>query len=239
MIRIPSTTEREGAMWNTLLDLADRQQHWTLIGARMVQLHALEHRRAVSRVTVDADALADARVHPNPVRALAQILTATGFELVEPNAFGEAHTFVRDGVEIDVLAPEHLGLRGREARTTVPPSHTVGVPGGRQALARTERIAVRVGGRRGELPRPDLPGAILLKARAVAMGRSAVHRVDLALLLSLVDDPDRVATGLSRREVSWIRRRREMDDPDADCWAGLTRAQRVRGIAALRILSGA
>src|ERR671922_456996 len=113
MIRIPSTTEREGAMWNTLLDLADRQQHWTLIGARMVQLHALEHRRAVSRVTVDADALADARVHPNPVRALAQILTATGFELVEPNAFGEAHTFVRDGVEIDVLAPEHLGLRGQ------------------------------------------------------------------------------------------------------------------------------
>jgi hypothetical protein len=236
VIHIPSPTEREKAMWRVLLDLAREQRHWTLIGARMVALHAFEHGRSVTHVTVDADALADARERPNPVRGLAQILTGRGFTLVEPNAFGEAHTFTREGVEIDVLAPDHLGARADDARTTIPPAHTVAVPGGRQALARSESVTIELDGMEGDLPRPDLLGAILLKARAVDLGRAAVHRGDLALLLSLVEDPDHLATALRGGEAAWLRERAEMEDPSADCWVALPRDARIRGVAALRIL---
>ena len=97
---------------------------------------------------------------------------------------------------------------------------------------------IEVGAAHGEIPRPNLVGAILLKARAVEAGRPAVHRGDLALLLSLVSEPERLAASLSRSEERWIRRRDDMSDPDADCWVGMTRTQRVQGIAALRILSG-
>ena len=106
MIHVPASSARERAMWTTLLELAAQQSHWTLVGARMVELHAREHGRTMARATVDADALGDARIRPNPVRRLAEILVASGFTLTEPNAFGEAHTFHRNDVEIDVLAPD-------------------------------------------------------------------------------------------------------------------------------------
>jgi len=234
-----AASERETTVWRVLLDLAARQRHWTLVGARMVELHALERGRVIGRVTVDADALADARERPNPIRGLVDILTAAGFTLDEPNAFGEAHTFRREDVEIDVLAPDHLGARAQAARVTVAPAHTVQVPGGRQALARTELVTVQLGRRRGVIPRPNLLGAILLKARAVELSRATVHRSDLALLLSLVGDPDVVAAEVSRAERGWLRRRSEMDDPAADCWTGIGQAQRIQGVAALRILAGA
>ena len=96
--------------------------------------------------------------------------------------------------------------------TTIPPAHTVQVPGGRQALARSELVMIEVGAARGEIPRPNLVGAILLKARAVETGRPAVHRGDLALLLSLVTEPERLGASLSRSEERWIRRRDEMSD---------------------------
>ena len=44
-----------------LLDLASAVDGWTLIGARMVQLHAAERGLTVARASFDADALADAR----------------------------------------------------------------------------------------------------------------------------------------------------------------------------------
>jgi hypothetical protein len=167
MILLTAGSDDEVALWHTLMDLKERAEHWTLIGARMVELHAAEAGRSVLRTSLDGDVLADARSRPNAVRRVAQILLADEFRLEEPSYMGVGHAFVKGGVEIDLLAPEHLGLRSAHARTTVQGARTVEVPGGRQALARTEMVGVRIAGREGLLPRPDLLGAILLKARAV------------------------------------------------------------------------
>lgn len=152
---------------------------------------------------------------------------------------GVGHAFTKGGVEIDLLAPEHLGPRSESARTTVRGAGTVEVPGGRQALARSEMVAVRIADREGLLPRPDLLGAILLKTRAVDVDDVPENqRGDLALLLSLVPDPDALRLQLRGRERQWLGRRREMDDIDAAAWRGLGRDEAQRGLAALRQLAG-
>ena len=238
MITITATSETDKMVWFTLLDLFDREQHWTLIGARMVQLHIWERERRVHRESLDADALAEARIKPSAVRVISEILRDEGFELQEPTAFGLGHTFVRDGVEIDVLAPEHLGLGAAAAKTTIPPARTVEVPGGRQALDRTERVEIEVAGRRGVLPRPSLLGAILLKARAVDVDDVPENqRSDLAVLLSFVNDPDELRSQLRGSERGWLRRRKEMDVSTASCWKGLGDDARQSGLSALRILA--
>jgi type IV secretory pathway TrbD component len=66
---------------------------------------------------------------------------------------------------MDVLAPDNVGPRAN--LTTTPPGRTVEVPGGTQALHRVEEVeVVLAGGSRGLVPRPDLLGAIVIKAGA-------------------------------------------------------------------------
>lgn len=239
MIVLRADGKEELALWHALIDLAERTGGWTLIGARMVELHAAEKGQQTMRISLDGDVLADARHRPNAVRRVAQVLVAEKFVLQEPSYMGVGHSFVRGEVEIDVLAPEHLGRGSERARTTLSGARTVEVPGGRQALARTERVDVRAGARRGQVPRPDLLGAILLKARAVEIDDVPENqRSDLALLLSLVEDADDLATQLRGRERAWLRRRRELDDPDAVAWRGLGPAPAQRGLVALRALTG-
>lgn len=239
MIVLSADGAAEGALWHALFDLADRTGDWTLIGARMVQLHAAAAGRTLLRTSLDGDVLADARTEPNAVRRVAEILLAEDFMLEEPSYMGVGHTFVKGSVEIDLLAPEHLGSQSEDARTTVRGAHTVEVPGGRQALARTERVAVRVGRREGTVPRPDLLGSILLKARAVDVDDVPDNqRSDLAVLLSLVVDPDPLVAQLRGQERQWIGRRRELDDPGATAWRGLRPDDAARGLAALRQLAG-
>ncbi len=218
------------------MDLAEAVQGWTLIGARMVELHAAEHQQVVPRVSFDADALADARDHSG-TRRVSRALRRMGYELDEPSALGLGHVFRRDPVEIDVLAPD--GLNSRERRITIPPAHTVEVPGGTQALRRTELVAVRVGRRRGHIPRPNLLGAILVKTRAVGVDDAPDdQRADLALLLSLVEEPDALAAELVGRERSWLRRRTEMDVAASPWWQSLSQDARQRGLSAFRTLAG-
>lgn len=239
MITIPADSDDERALWYTLLDLAEQAGNWTLIGARMVELHAAEVGRTVLRGSLDGDVLADARTKPNAVRRVAKILIAEEFALREPSFMGVGHAFVKGNVAIDVLAPENLGPRSRELRTTIPGARTVEVPGGRQALTRTERIAIRVDGREGVLPRPDLLGAILLKARAIGVDDvPESQRSDLAVLLSLVQDPESLAADLRGRERSWLRRHSEMDDARATSWRGLREDEVQSGLVALRALTG-
>jgi hypothetical protein len=239
MIVLPAEGDDEVALWHTLFDLAERTGDWTLIGARMVQLHAAAAGRTLLRTSLDGDVLADARTEPNAVRRVAEILLAEDFKLEEPSYMGVGHTFVKGSVEIDLLAPEHLGPQSRVARTTVRGAHTVEVPGGRQALARTQRVAVRVGRREGSVPRPDRLGSILLKTRAVDVDDVPDNqRSDLALLLSLVVDPDALVTQLRGQEREWIGRRRELDNPAATAWRGLRPETAARGLSALRQLAG-
>ncbi len=239
MIAISAESEDERALWCTLLDLAEQARDWTLIGARMVELHAAATRRTALRTSLDGDVLADARTKPNAVRRVAKILVAKEFALREPSSMGIGHAFVKGNVAIDVLAPENLGPRSRELRTTIRGARTVEVPGGRQALARTERVAIRVGGGEGVLPRPNLLGAILLKARAIEVDDvPESQRSDLAVLLSLVQDPESRIADLRGRERSWLRRHIEMDDLAATAWQGLREDEARSGLVALRMLAG-
>lgn len=144
MIDLKPGDERDRATWSALLDLASAVDGWTLIGARMVQLHAAQRGVTVPRTSFDADALADARDREG-TRRVSRALAALDFTLDPPTAFGVGHVFRRGNVEIDVLAPD--GLNTKERRITVPPAHTVQVPGGTQALRRTELVSVRLGHR--------------------------------------------------------------------------------------------
>lgn len=239
MIQLTVGGSSDLELWAELIRLRQLSSDWTLIGARMVELHAAELGQAPLRVSADADALANARARPNAVSGLAQILVKQGFELQEPSYMGPGHTFVRGLLEIDVLAPEGLGKTSELARTTIPPAHTVEVPGGTQALHRTDVVEIRVGDVRGMVPRPNLLGAILLKARAVDVDDAPENqRSDLALLLSLIPDPDALVGQLAGGERSWIAHRREMDDPNALCWQGLAPVHSQEGLAALRVLAG-
>jgi len=227
--------ERDRSTWSALLDLASTVDGWTLIGARMVQLHAAERGLTVPRTSFDADALADARDR-NGTRRVSQALEGMRFALDPPTAFGLGHVFRRGGVEIDVLAPD--GLHTKARRITLPPAHTVQVPGGTQALRRTELVSVRLGRRRGKLPRPNLLGAILVKTRAVDIDDVPENqRLDLAMLLSFVDDAEALGAELHGRERSWLGRRSEMNAVDADCWRPLGADARQQGLSALRTLT--
>jgi hypothetical protein len=234
-IELHPGSERDRRLWHELLDLADAVDGWTIIGARMVELHAAERRQALPRLSIDADALADARANSG-TRRVARALKRAGFELDEPSAFGLGHVFRKGGVEIDVLAPD--GLNARARRLTIPPAHTVEVPGGTQALRRTEMVEVRVGRRTGHLPRPSLLGAILVKARAVRVDDVPNNqRADLALLLSFVDDVDVLTRQLAGRERTWLKHRAEMNTPNEPWWQALEPEARQRGLSALRSLA--
>jgi hypothetical protein len=141
-------------------------------------------------------------------------------------------------VKIDVLAPD--GLDKRRARlTTVPPARTISVPGGTQALQRSRFVEVCLGELTGRVPRPDLLGAILIKARAVEVDDVPEAQLgDLAFLLTLVPDPRILSDQLRGKERSWLRRRRELLERTARPWRGLPDENADNGHITFCILTG-
>ncbi len=139
-------------------------------------------------------------------------------------------------MSVDVLAPEGLGPR--TDLTTTPPGRTLQVPGGTQALDRTELVPVTVGDHQGMVPRPSLIGAIVAKAAAVDVDDIPdAQRLDLALLLSLVNDPIALADQLTKKDRQRLRSRSEMVDTDQRAWASLPVDAADRGRAAFRLLA--
>lgn len=220
MIELAPRDESEQALWAATLDLADLLDGlpWTLVGAQMVMLHAFEAGETPGRTTGDLDLLFDVRAYIGATAEASRRLLIAGFTETGPSPDGVAHRFSRGVVVVDVLAPEGLGER--TSRATIAGGRTVQVPGGSQALERTEIVDVRLGGRVGRLPRPSLLGAILLKARAVgaAPDEAAKHRGDLAFLLGLADDPRSLVVALQKAERTWLRSRRELADRAHQAW---------------------
>ena len=119
----------------------------------------------------------------------------------------------------------------------LPPGRTLQVPGGTQALNRTELVPVVFGDHRGFVPRPSLLGAIVGKSVAVEVDDvPEAQRLDLALLLSLVEDPLAMAGELTRKDRRRLQARSEMLDASQQAWASLPDGSADRGRAALRIL---
>jgi hypothetical protein len=196
-VRIVPWSDAEEAVWRTALEVAGlfRDWPWVLIGAQMVILLELEHGRPSGRTTGDIDAVLDVRVVAGATRMAAERLLGAGFVLSAEHP----HRFVRDGDQVDLLAPDHLGPR--TDLTTVPPLTTVGIPGGSRALETRRPVAVEiVGVSAGELPIPSVAGAIVTKVRAYQARRADRDLEDLVRLLALVEDVEVVREELRPRE---------------------------------------
>jgi hypothetical protein len=223
-----------------LAEILGPETHWSLIGGLMVQLHGFE-RGSEARPTADIDILGDSRRRPEVTQQIAETLVARGGEMAMPPMGDErlGFRFELDGETIEVLGPDGLG---REPRT-VGKHVTFQVPGGTQALLRTEAISVSLD---GETPvavrRPSLLGAILIKARVVEKRRERKHdsdRQDVIRLLSLVEDPRALAVreGLKKTEKRWLRNIQALlDFGDAAVTAVLRPAEVARAIQAYRLL---
>lgn len=201
-INIDLDDEETQELWVAVGDLVERLPGgWILVGGLMVQLHALERGVTDVRPTGDIDVLGQAR----PQGALGSIdaaLRGDGFEPVGPDLEGYAHRYERDGLIVDVLAPDgikpppDLGA-GRKA---------IGVPGGSQALGRSQTVTVTVHGRSFELRRPTLLGAVLIKARSLMVHSDPeTQRDDLLRLLALIEDPREMTADLRTSERKWLR----------------------------------
>ncbi|MEX0952789.1 MAG: hypothetical protein WDZ26_03065 [Nitriliruptoraceae bacterium] len=182
-----------GRLWAAVLDVADQRPHgWTLIGALMVMLHEHEAGVPTRPATLDADAVVDARGATDATRTMSTLLQDQGWELdtAHVDVGGHGYKFIRDGLEFDVISPEGMGERAD--LTTVPPLRAPQLPGTRQALDRTQRVTVHLDNRVAAIPRPDLLGALVVKACAAAgdhVRGPQRHLEDLARLYQIVGDP--------------------------------------------------
>ena len=203
MIEIDPPDEASRRLWHAVSDLVELlPQDWTLVGGLMVQLHAFEHGVPDVRVTVDIDVLGQARP-PGPLQAIDRALIDAGFDAHPPDPDNYGYRYERDGLIVDVLAPDGI----RPAPTLDGSRHAVGIPGGSQALARSEPVTVHIDGQTFELRRPTLTGAILIKARSLLRHPDPdAQRQDLLRLLSLVPDPRAMRADLKTTEGRWLRR---------------------------------
>jgi hypothetical protein len=193
--------EAQEAAWHALLDLNARHpQDWTLVGGQLVHLHCAERGYAPQRPTDDADAIVDARV-PEILGLVTRSLVDMGFT-PEVSADGLQHRWARGVATIDVLIPEGIGERAA-ARRSASGFPTISAPGGTQALHRSEIVAVQVGARTGSIARPNLIGAMIMKAAArletTGAGRDR-HCDDFAVLVAMLGAVDLRAEKLSPKD---------------------------------------
>lgn len=151
---------------------------------------------------------------------IAERLLDLGYEVAQPASAIDPPTicrFEREGETIDVLGPD--GMKGTPPKT-VGGFQTIQVPGGTQALARTESVEIRVGdGRTGFVRCPNLAAALLLKVRVLRIGNGMrdQDRGDLVLLLACAEDPILIREHMTNTERGWLRKgakRLRIDEDD-------------------------
>jgi hypothetical protein len=201
-ITIDTGDDETQRLWSAVGELVERLPGaWVLIGGLMVQLHAIERGATDVRPTQDIDVLGQGRPQ-GTLQSIDAALRDDGFELTDPDLDGYGYRYERDGVVVDVLAPD--GIKP-------PPSlgggvTAIGVPGGSQALSRSETVEVTVEGRSFALNRPTLLGALLIKARSLMVHADPdSQREDVLRLLALIEDPRETAVELRKSERRWLR----------------------------------
>lgn len=163
-------------------------QPWTLIGGLMVLVHCAEHDVSFTRPTVDADVAAGVFTHRQTLARLTAQLAAAGFSDVTPAPLtgGPAlsYRWSRGRLRIDVVVPPHVNEEHDPPRSATARA-SVEMPAVQQAIARSERVQlVLASGQRRWVRRPDLLGALVIKAQAAASDRRDPdrHREDLVAL---------------------------------------------------------
>lgn len=229
------------ALWRQALSVMRQLEgDWTLVGGLMVQLHCHRWGGNHTRTTVDIDLLADSRRRPSATERIATRLQELGFApdpeallLDPPTAF----RFERGRVVVDVLAPDHTGPRNPPK--SVGGFFTIEAAGGTQALARTERLKVRLEDIEEEVRCPAILGAILMKARVLSRAARPQDREDLLALLGCVQEPLALAAQIKRTERAWLRRAGpalRLDELELD--SAFRDDQIGRIVAAHRLLAG-
>jgi hypothetical protein len=230
-------------LWSVLLDLSERlSDAWSLIGGQMVLLHGLENGRTPPAASTDLDVLADIQADQQSLQRLVAVLTEMGFTPAGMSPQGNLmHRYQRGHVpgllKVDVLAADHLGPRAN--LMTTPPGRTIEVPGGRQAIQRTETVRVELGERTGIVRRPSLLGAIVGKAAALSIKTSSPdkHYRDLAFLLSLADSPLQLKAELTPSDRTHLARASALHDSTHRAWRQLEDDEaQADGQATYRIL---
>lgn len=197
MIVMPAMPPAQRAGWHALMDLHDRMPTgWTLVGGQMVHLHCAERGRFPSRPTDDVDAAVDVRADSRALATFTGVLRELGFRPDGASWQGYEHRWVLGPAAVDVLIPRGLRQTSR-ARRTITGTETIETYGAQQAVDRSERVEVEVGGRQGSVRRPTLLGALVGKAAAIriAVDPDAVRHIhDFAVLTTLIRPGDAVHT---------------------------------------------
>lgn len=207
MIVLPPMAGAQEQAWLALLDLYDAHpEGWTLIGGQMVHLHCAERAYDPLRPTTDADTVVNAR-EPDVLGAVTATLAELGFRPGRPDADGIQHRWTRGAAVIDVLVPEGIGERaGRRVSASGFP--TLEAPGGTQALNRSEVVDVQVGNRIGQVRRPVLLSAMIMKsaARLETVGAGLErHCHDFAVLAAMLAASDTSAFDLKPKDRQRLR----------------------------------
>lgn len=179
----------QAASWHGVMDLYARlNDGWTMIGDQLVHLHCAERDQFAPRPTDDVDAVIDVRADVRMLHRVTEALADMGFTSAGISPEGLQHRWVRGEGILDVLLPDGVGERARQ-RIGVTGSPTLETPGGTQALHRSETVAVTVNGRNGFVRRPNLVGALVVKAAAHTVPGDPAkrrHRLDFTSLAGLV-----------------------------------------------------
>jgi len=239
-VRVPDLGYHD--VWLDLMGLAEEfAGRWTLIGAHMVALHAWGAGLEPPRRSDDIDLVINLRLPGTTAKVLTDRLVEIGYLPMAGSAMGVVHRFRRNGFPIDRFAPENLGDRSAWKLETGAGGRLIQVPGGTQALLRSQPQEIESRDTRGGVPLPSLLAATLLKARSYPLRQDHLSReADLghpAFLLGLSAEgfaPEQWLQELRGSERAWLRTVAEPLLASDAAWSATQRPDRAQRL--LRLL---
>jgi hypothetical protein len=249
-MRVPTPSGGWDYPWPNAFEVAAvfATERWTLVGGLMVQAHAFVHGINVIQPTNDLDMV----LHVEMVTGVAGEVNATlgglGYQLREPSERkGHGYRYERfrpsqlgeSADVIDVMAPDHLGPH-RSPRLGNSPMFAV--PGGKQALGRTVRLAMTAdAGETVEFSLPDELAALILKGAAHLSDPTPErerHLSDAAVLAATITDHAAERARLKGSDGKRLRHLRDqLSDERHPAWLRLPAPLRTQGQDTLRILT--
>ena len=196
----------EPEVWALLKWMAERSSDWVLIGGLMVATFDIEYGHDW-RQTHDVDSLFDVRrAASGAIRRHVDELREIGFEFVTARQ-GLGHQMARGNLVLDILSTDHFPAD--PLVSLAPRLETFQTPGGSQAVKRRETVQVSFKGDTFPLPRPNLLGAIMVKAAASRHANRPKDHRDFAHLVANVEDPIAVRVGIKTPERQLLAERLE------------------------------